>query len=142
MSNNGKNVKAHYRGTLDDGTQFDSSYDRGEPIAFTCGVGQMIAGFDAAVMDMQVGEKKSVHIPAAQAYGERRDDLLMNFPAEQVPNMEQIKVGDKLFLQAPNGMPIPVTVVDVDASGVVLDANHELAGQDLNFDIELVEVEG
>lgn len=142
MSNNGKNVKAHYRGTLDDGTQFDSSYDRGEPIAFTCGAGQMIAGFDAAVMDMQVGEKKSVHIPAAQAYGERRDDLLMNFPAEQVPNMEQIKVGDKLFLQAPNGMPIPVTVVDVDASGAVLDANHELAGQDLNFDIELVEVEG
>lgn len=142
MSNNGKNVKAHYRGTLDDGTQFDSSYDRGEPIAFTCGAGQMIAGFDAAVMDMQVGEKKSVHIPAAQAYGERRDDLLMNFPAEQVPNMEQIKVGDKLFLQAPNGVPIPVTVVDVDASGVVLDANHELAGQDLNFDIELVEVEG
>lgn len=142
MSNNGKNVKAHYRGTLDDGTQFDSSYDRGEPIAFTCGAGQMIAGFDAAVMDMQVGEKKFVHIPAAQAYGERRDDLLMNFPAEQVPNMEQIKVGDKLFLQAPNGMPIPVTVVDVDASGVVLDANHELAGQDLNFDIELVEVEG
>lgn len=142
MSNNGKNVKAHYRGTLDDGTQFDSSYDRGEPIAFTCGAGQMIAGFDAAVMDMQVGEKKSVHIPAAQAYGERRDDLLMNFPAEQVPNMEQIKVGDKLFLQAPNGTPIPVTVVDVDASGVVLDANHELAGQDLNFDIELVEVEG
>lgn len=142
MSNNGKNVKAHYRGTLDDGTQFDSSYDRGEPIAFTCGAGQMIAGFDAAVMDMQVGEKKSVHIPAARAYGERRDDLLMNFPAEQVPNMEQIKVGDKLFLQAPNGMPIPVTVVDVDASGVVLDANHELAGQDLNFDIELVEVEG
>ena len=142
MSNNGKNVKAHYRGTLDDGTQFDSSYDRGEPIAFTCGAGQMIAGFDAAVMDMEVGEKKSVHIPAAQAYGERRDDLLMNFPAEQVPNMEQIKVGDKLFLQAPNGMPIPVTVVDVDASGVVLDANHELAGQDLNFDIELVEVEG
>ena len=142
MSNNGKNVKAHYRGALDDGTQFDSSYDRGEPIAFTCGAGQMIAGFDAAVMDMQVGEKKSVHIPAAQAYGERRDDLLMNFPAEQVPNMEQIKVGDKLFLQAPNGMPIPVTVVDVDASGVVLDANHELAGQDLNFDIELVEVEG
>lgn len=142
MSNNGKNVKAHYRGTLDDGMQFDSSYDRGEPIAFTCGAGQMIAGFDAAVMDMQVGEKKSVHIPAAQAYGERRDDLLMNFPAEQVPNMEQIKVGDKLFLQAPNGTPIPVTVVDVDASGVVLDANHELAGQDLNFDIELVEVEG
>ena len=69
MSNEGKNVKAHYRGTLDDGTQFDSSYDRGEPIAFTCGAGQMIAGFDAAVKDMAVGEKKTVHIPAADAYG-------------------------------------------------------------------------
>ncbi len=141
MSNNGKNVKAHYRGTLDDGTQFDSSYDRGEPIAFTCGAGQMIKGFDAAVMDMQVGEKKSVHIPAAEAYGERREDMILSFPAEQVPNIEQIKVGDKLFLQGPGGMPVPVTVVEVTTEGVKLDANHEMAGKDLNFDIELVEVE-
>lgn len=142
MSNSGKNVKAHYRGTLDDGTQFDSSYDRGEPIAFTCGAGQMIKGFDAAVMDMQVGEKKTVHIPAAEAYGERRDDLILNFPAAQVPNIEQIKVGDKLYLQGPGGMPVPVTVIEVALEGVTLDANHEMAGKDLNFDIELVEVEG
>ena len=71
MSNQGKKVKTHYRGTLDDGTQFDSSYDRGEPLEFTCGAGQMIKGFDAAVVDMQVGEKKTVHIPAGDAYGER-----------------------------------------------------------------------
>lgn len=142
MSNSGKNVKAHYRGTLDDGTQFDSSYDRGEPIAFTCGAGQMIKGFDAAVVDMQVGEKKTVHIPAAEAYGERRDDLILNFPAAQVPNIEQIKVGDKLYLQGPGGMPVPVTVIEVALEGVTLDANHEMAGKDLNFDIELVEVEG
>ena len=100
MSNQGKKVKTHYRGTLDDGTQFDSSYDRGEPLEFTCGAGQMIKGFDAAVVDMQVGEKKTVHIPAADAYGEHKPEA------------------------------------------VTLDANHELAGKDLNFDIELVEVEG
>ena len=94
MSNEGKKVKTHYRGTLEDGTQFDSSYDRGEPLAFTCGAGQMIAGFDAAVKDMQVGEKKTVHIPADQAYGEHRDDLVITFPASQVPNISDINVGD------------------------------------------------
>ncbi len=140
MSNEGKKVRAHYRGTLDDGTQFDSSYDRGEPIEFTCGAHQMIAGFDAAVMDMAVGEKKTVHIPAAEAYGAYREDLVLRFPAAQVPHIDQIKVGDRLFLTGPGGQPVPVTVTGVDAEGVDLDANHELAGKDLNFDIELVEV--
>lgn len=140
MSNQGKKVRAHYRGTLDDGTQFDSSYDRGEPIEFTCGARQMIAGFDAAVLDMAVGEKKTVHIPAADAYGERRDDLVLRFPAAQVPNIDQIGIGDRLFLSGPGGQPVPVTVTAVDADGVELDANHELAGKDLNFDIELIEV--
>ena len=140
MSNEGKKVRAHYRGTLDDGTQFDCSYDRGEPIEFTCGAHQMIAGFDAAVIDMEVGEKRTLHIPAADAYGERRDDLVLRFPAAQVPNIDEIKVGDKLFLTTPAGQPVPVTVIEVDAEGVTLDTNHELAGKDLNFDIELVEV--
>ena len=88
MSNEGKRVRAHYRGTLDDGTQFDSSYDRGEPLEFTCCAHQMIPGFDAAVKDMEVGEKKTVHIPCAEAYGERREDLVMFFPAAQVPNLD------------------------------------------------------
>lgn len=140
MSNTGKKLRVHYRGTLDDGTQFDSSYDRGETLEFVCGAGQMIAGFDAAVVDMQEGEKKTVRIPAAEAYGERRDDLILTFPANQVPNIEQINAGDKLFLQAPSGQPVPATVIKVDETGVVLDANHELAGKDLTFDIELVEV--
>ena len=87
MSNQGKKVKTHYRGTLDDGTQFDSSYDRGEPLEFTCGAGQMIKGFDAAVVDMQVGEKKTVHIPAADAYGEHNPEMVLTFPAEQVPQL-------------------------------------------------------
>ena len=141
MSNDGKKVKAHYRGTLDDGTQFDSSYDRGEPIEFTCGAGQMIKGFDNAVLDMEVGEKKTVHIPAAEAYGERNPEMVISFPADQVPNIEQIEKGQKLYLSTPSGMPVPAVVVDVNAEGVTLDANHELAGKDLNFDIELVEVE-
>lgn len=140
MSNTGKKLRVHYRGTLDDGTQFDSSYDRGETLEFVSGAGQMIAGFDAAVVDMQEGEKKTVRIPAAEAYGERRDDLILTFPANQVPNIEQINAGDKLFLQTPSGQPVPATVIKVDETGVVLDANHELAGKDLTFDIELVEV--
>ena len=156
MSNQGKKVKTHYRGTLDDGTQFDSSYDRGEPLEFTCGAGQMIKGFDADVVDMQVGEKKTVHIPAAEAYGERDErlvqtvpvygehnpEMVITFPAEQVPNIEQIEKGMKLFLSTPSGMPVPAVVIDVTPEAVTLDANHELAGKDLNFDIELVEVEG
>ena len=135
-------VKVHYKGTLVDGTVFDSSYDRGEPLEFTCGAGQMIKGFDAAVVDMQVGEKKTVHIPAADAYGEHNPEMVLTFPAEQVPNIEQIEKGMKLFLSTPSGMPVPAVVIDVTPEAVTLDANHELAGKDLNFDIELVEVEG
>ena len=139
MSNEGKKVKAHYRGTLDDGTQFDSSYDRGEPIEFTCGAGQMIAGFDDAVRDMVIGEKKTVHLEPADAYGERREDLIVRFPIDQVPNPGQLSVGDKVMLSGPMGQPIPATVSAVDAQGVTVDANHDLAGKALNFEIELVE---
>lgn len=139
MSNQGKKVKTHYRGTLDDGTQFDSSYDRGEPLEFTCGAGQMIAGFDAAVKDMQPGEKKTVHLEPSEAYGERRDDLMIEIPADHAP--KGLKVGDKVALRGPNGQPIPVTVTRVTPAKIVVDANHELAGKPLNFEIELVSVE-
>ena len=139
MSNSGKKVKTHYRGTLDDGTQFDSSYDRGEPIEFTCGAGQMIPGFDAAVVDMALGEKKSVHIPAKDAYGEYNEQAVQKIPADQVPNADQLPVGQTVYFNSPYG-PMPATVVSVTIDEVVLDMNHELAGKDLNFDIELVEV--
>ena len=141
MSNEGKKVKVHYVGTLDDGTKFDSSRDRGEALEFTCMAGQMIKGFDVAVKDMEVGQVIDVHIPAAEAYGEKRDDLVVTFPAESVPNLDQLSEGDKLYLQAPNGMPVPATVVAIGNGQVVMDANHELAGKDLNFNIELLEVE-
>lgn len=139
MSNSGKKVKTHYRGTLDDGTQFDSSYDRGEPIEFTCGAGQMIPGFDAAVVDMALGEKKSVHIPAKDAYGEYNEQAVQKIPAHQVPNADQLPVGQTVYFNSPYG-PMPAKVVSVTIDEVVLDMNHELAGKDLNFDIELVEV--
>lgn len=139
MSNSGKKVKTHYRGTLDDGTQFDSSYDRSEPIEFTCGAGQMIPGFDAAVVDMALGEKKSVHIPAKDAYGEYNEQAVQKIPANQVPNADQLPVGQTVYFNSPYG-PMPAKVVSVTIDEVVLDMNHELAGKDLNFDIELVEV--
>ena len=141
MSNEGKKVRAHYRGTLDDGTQFDSSYDRGEPLEFTCGAGQMIAGFDAAVRDMRPGEKKTVHLEPSEAYGERRDDLVIEVPRENAAGMEGLKVGDKVALRGPGGQPVPVTVTRVTPGKIVVDANHELAGKPLNFEIELVSVE-
>jgi FKBP-type peptidyl-prolyl cis-trans isomerase 2 len=141
MSNQGKKVKAHYRGTLDDGTQFDSSYDRNEPIEFTCGAGQMIAGFDEAVVDMEVGEKRTVHLEPADAYGEVREDLVVEFPIDQVPNADELTKGDHVYLQGPGGQPIPAAIVEVTDDHVTVDANHELAGKALNFDIELVEVE-
>ena len=139
MSNEGKKVKVHYTGTLDDGTKFDSSVDRGEPIEFTCAAGQMIPGFDAAVVDMALGEKKSVHIPAKDAYGEYNEQAVQKIPADQVPNADQLPVGQTVYFNSPYG-PMPAKVVSVTIDEVVLDMNHELAGKDLTFEIELVEV--
>ena len=138
MSNQGKKVKTHYRGTLDDGTQFDSSYDRGEPLEFTCGAGQMIKGFDAAVIDMQVGEKKSVHIPAADAYGERRDGLTQRVPKKHFGE-QKLTPGMQVVLQTNFG-PRAVTIEKVGMSVVDVDLNHPMAGKDLSFDIDIVEV--
>ena len=139
MSNSGKVVKTHYRGTLDDGTQFDSSYDRGEPLEFTCGAGQMIKGFDAAVVDMKVGEKKVVRLNPEDAYGKHNPEAIQSFPTQQVPNADQLPVGQQIVLQGPQGA-LPAKVVSVDAEKVVLDFNHELAGEALTFEIELIEV--
>jgi FKBP-type peptidyl-prolyl cis-trans isomerase 2 len=130
MSNKGKKVKVHYTGTLDDGTKFDSSRDRGKPLEFTCMAGQMIPGFDRAVEDMKVGEVRDVHIEAKDAYGEPDPRRIL-----------RAKVGQKLYLLMGNS-PVPVTITAAEDGTVTLDANHELAGKALNFNIELVEVEG
>ena len=129
MSNEGKKVKVHYVGTLDDGTKFDSSRDRNEPLVFTCMAGQMIAGFDNAVKDMNVGDVIDVHIPAAEAYGERHEEAIQSIPVAQVT------------LGTPNGYPIRATVVENDGTTITFDTNHPMAGKDLNFNIELLEVE-
>ena len=141
MSNEGKKVKVHYVGTLDDGTKFDSSRDRNEPLEFTCMAGQMIKGFDAAVDQMTVGETRNVHIPAAEAYGERREDLVQTLPIAMMPGAEKLSVGDRVTLATPSGQPFPALVAAKDDTNITFDLNHEMAGKDLNFEIELLEVE-
>ena len=140
MSNAGKKVKVHYIGTLDDGTQFDSSLDRGEPLEFICMAGQMIAGFDAAVVNMVPGETNNVHIPAAEAYGERDEDMVQDVPIGQIPGLEEIPVGESVSLRGPGAASMMATIVAVDDQTISLDLNHRLAGCDLNFEITLVEV--
>jgi peptidylprolyl isomerase len=139
MIENGKTVKIHYTGMLDDGTQFDSSAGR-EPLEFEMGAGMVIPGFEQGVSDMAVGDKKTIHIPAAEAYGERREDLVMQFDRSQLPEDLKPEVGMGLQMQGPQGQPVPVTVTEVGDDNITIDANHQLAGQNLNFDLELIEV--
>lgn len=141
MSNEGKNVKVHYVGTLDDGTKFDSSRDRGEPLAFTCMGGQMIPGFDEAVNNMEVGQTVTVTIPPAEAYGERDEAKVAKIEVGMVPGFENLEVGQRLRLATAQGMPMPCVVIDKDDEHVSLDMNHPLAGKSLTFEIELLEAE-
>jgi peptidylprolyl isomerase len=132
-------VKVHYTGKLTNGEQFDSSAGR-EPLEFTVGAGQMIKGFDAALPGMEVGEKKTISIPAADGYGERSDEAVIPFPKENVPEDMKLEPGMQLTLSNQNGQPVPVIVKEVKDDVVLLDANHFLAGEELVFDIELVEI--
>lgn len=135
----GDTVKVHYTGKLADGNVFDSSVNR-EPLEFTIGAGNMIPGFEQAVQGMNVGEKKTAEIPSEQAYGEKREDMIISVPRENVPGDIQPEVGQQLAVQQQEGQQVPVTVTEVTEEKVVLDANHPLAGKDLVFEIELVEV--
>ena len=136
----GKTCRTHYRGTFNDGTQFDSSYDRGEPLEFICGVGQMIPGFDAAVANMDVGQILDVHLTPAEAYGEVDPDAVFSVELAEIPGAENVSAGQRVYLQDPYGRPIPVLVAAKDDKTITFDANHEMAGKELNFRIELVEV--
>ena len=135
----GDTVQVHYTGRLDDGTVFDTSRER-EPLSFVVGGGQVIPGFDEAVAGMEAGETKEVRIPAERAYGERREDLVLQVDREQIPDGIDVEVGGQLALQQPSGQSVPVVVTDVNDESVTLDANHPLAGRTLTFDLELVEV--
>ena len=133
--NVGKTCRTHYRGTFNDGTQFDSSYDRGEPLEFVCGAGQMIKGFDAAVADMEVGEVKEIHLMPEEAYGMPDPNAILELEIAKLPGSEELQVGQQVYLT--NQM---VKVIAKDEVNITFDANHEMAGKELNFKIELVEV--
>jgi|TARA_B110000037_G_scaffold148565_1_gene167809 peptidylprolyl isomerase len=132
-------IKVHYTGKLTDGEVFDSSVDR-DPIEFTVASGQMIKGFDDAVDGMALNEKKTVEIPAIDAYGEHNQDMVQTVPRENLPPEIVPAIGQQLSATADNGQQIPVTIVEVNEKDIKIDANHALAGKDLIFEIEIVEI--
>ncbi|SFQ45191.1 FKBP-type peptidyl-prolyl cis-trans isomerase 2 [Lachnospiraceae bacterium XBB1006] len=139
--NAGKTCKVHYKGTFDNGEQFDSSYDRGEPLEFVCGVGMMIQGFDKAVVDMAVGEKKDIHLMPEEAYGLADPEAIVTFEQEDMPGSKDLEVGDFVYLLNTLGQQVPAKVVAKEGTRITFDANHEMAGKALNFSIELLEVQ-
>lgn len=135
----GDTVTVHYTGKLEDGTIFDSSADR-DPIEFEIGANQVIRGFESAVIGMNPGEKKTTTIPADDAYGPRRDEMIVQVDRSELPDDLDPDVGDQLQLRQPDGQNVRVRVSNVSESKLTLDANHPLAGKELTFDIELVDV--
>ena len=138
--NVGKVCKTHYRGTLNDGTVFDSSYERGEPLEFVCGMGMMIRGYDEAVANMEVGQSVDIHLTPDQAYGYSDPRAIFTLEISQLPGSEELSVGEQVVLYTAAGQPMPVKVTARDDSTITFDANHEMADKELNFHIELVEV--
>lgn len=132
-------IKIHYHGTLADGSIFDSSNGR-EPLEFEVGSGMVIPGFDIGVMDMMIGDKKTIHIPFMEAYGPSQPEMIMDFPRTQFPEDMVPEVGMQLQMSNQEGQNFPVSIIGIDADFVKLDGNHPLAGKDLTFDLELVEI--
>lgn len=137
---NGNTVKVHYTGKLHDGTVFDSSIQRNEPLEFTLGQGNMIPGFEKAVLGMEVGQSKTADIPSAEAYGPKTDEMVIEVPKKDVPDNITPEVGQQLAIKQADGRTVPVTITDVTDESITLDGNHPLAGKDLIFDIEVVEI--
>ncbi|PMB01015.1 peptidylprolyl isomerase [Fischerella thermalis CCMEE 5268] len=135
----GDTVKVHYTGKLDDGTVFDTSVER-EPLQFSIGEGLVIPGFEQAVVGMTPGESKRTNIPADEAYGPYRPELVMVVDKERIPTDVSVEVGQMLQISQSNGQAIPVVVTEVSDSQITLDANHPLAGQELIFDIQLIQI--
>jgi len=132
----GDKVKVHYKGTLTDGTVFDSSEGR-DPLEFTVGKGEVISGFDKAVKGMSIGQSKTVTMPSDEAYGPRLDDHVLRVPKSKLPPDMELKVGEMLQINRPNENPMPATVIEISDDSIILDANHPLAGKDLTFEIKL-----
>lgn len=139
QAKNGDVVKVHYTGKFEDGTVFDSSADSG-PLQFTIGKEQIIPGFEEAVIGMNPGESCTTKIPSDKAYGPYRKEMILEVPRDQFPPDIRLNVGEQLELSQPDDQIIIVTITDVAESTVTLDANHPMAGKDLTFDIQLVEI--
>jgi len=139
QAKSGDTVKIHYTGTLDDGSQFDSSEGR-DPLGFTIGAGQVIPGFDEAVDGMTVGEKKTVRIESAKAYGERHPEMVQQVPKTALPADMEVEMGMPLQAQGPDGQVMNLVVTGISEDAIVVDGNHPLAGQALTFAIELVSI--
>lgn len=135
----GDTVHIHYTGRLDDGTEFDSSQGR-DPLSFTLGEGKVIPGFESAVLGMAEGDSKTATIPTEEAYGHRRDELVLDVPKDNLPDGMEPEPGQQLRMETADGQSFMVRVTDVRDDGVQVDANHPLAGQNLTFDIELVSI--
>jgi len=138
----GDRVVVNYTGTLDDGTVFDSSYhgDHSHPIEFIVGSGEIIKGFDDAVLGMEVGEEKDITILPEEAYGERKEELIQKIPKEQFPDSEGLKEGMGVNLMTTDGNEFPATIVKIEDDFITMDLNHPLAGEKLNFKLKLEEI--
>ena len=135
---NGDKIKVEYQGTLDDGTLFDSSESHGGPLEIEIGAGQIIPGFENAVIGMEKGEEKEIKLQPQEAYGEHNPDLIQKIPRDQLPN--ELKKGMILMITLPNGQQMPVQVAEVTDEAVSIDLNHPLAGKNLNFKIKIVDI--
>ena len=139
QAKHGDTVKVHYTGKLSDGTIFDSSDGR-EPLEFTLGQRQVIPGFEQAVIGMDLGQSRTAEIEAAQAYGPRDERLVTQINRQQIPDDVKVSVNDRLQVRRSDGRTLVVTVTEVSETSLTLDGNHPLAGKDLTFDIELVDI--
>ncbi len=137
---NGDKVKVHYTGKLEDGEVFDSSRDR-KPLEFTVGEGNVIPGFDKAVLDMEIGEQKSVEIAPDEAYGPRREELVVDVERSEFPSHIEPSIGQRLQMQQPEGGTVNLVITDMNDETITLDANHPLAGRTLLFEVEMMEIE-
>ena len=137
----GDKIRVHYHGKLDNGDTFDKSEGR-DPLEFEVGTGMVIKGFDEGVTGMAVGEKKTIHIPAAEAYGHQNPEMIIEMPKDRFPEDMELEVGMPLAMSDGQGQQFQVLVKEIKEDVVILDANHPLAGKDLTFDLELVEIVG
>ncbi|MBT5855405.1 peptidylprolyl isomerase [bacterium] len=136
----GDKIKVEYRGTLTNGEEFDNWERHGQPLEITLGEGQVIPGFESALMGMTINEEKTVAIPVDKAYGDRREEMIFKVPKSEIETDMELVVGQPMQVGGPDGQTAVVVVTEITDAEVTLDANHPLAGEDLTFELKLVEI--